>query len=255
MVGLRSWFLLNNDTFEVVEGQFEPIGGTTRQIENVWVEHSALSRANPVLQFVKGQSQKVSLQVQLFQQNAFGDIEGDLAILEVWARADLTGLGRPAALTFWLGNSHLLVENCVIESLADITYRHPTFFGAMKDVTLTINLRSFVPFDIEATTATETRFHRARTGDYYESLAEREYKNPFLGDVIRKRHPTKPIVQINDIIKLPSIEAIRTTKVTQRSIALQTAYGKKETREKRLRLDMFDKRNRICFSAIVPEGL
>jgi hypothetical protein len=138
--------------------------------------------------------------------------------------------------------------------VSGIQYRTPTAFGGIRDVSLTLNLKAYKEFDITATEESETRYHRARERDYYEMLCWREYRNPNIGDIIRKRHPSKPNLQPGEVVKLPTATALRRDRVEPKSIALQTSFGKKDTPQRRLRMEMLDARNRGYVSHVIVEA-
>jgi hypothetical protein len=246
----RAWNLINLDTGELLTGQFEP-EETTEQISINYAQHTSLNRQKAILQFVNRASDTLTFNARLFARDiAFNSVEDDLGKLKEWCEIDSL-FGRPPILLFWVGDGHLTMEGCVIQSLSGITYGRPTFFGGVKDVSLTINLLKYDPFDLTEKGIFDTRYHRARERDYYEMLTYREYRNPLIGDVIRKRHPTQPNLQVGDIVKLPSQEGIRKERVQTTSLALKNAYSKKVTPQRTLRLDMFDRRNRTKVSHII----
>lgn len=247
---LRTWFIQNTETLQVLKGTFEPVS-LVRERANNWATHTALSRYKSILQFLNGEAQTLSVEIRLYAETIVNSVERDLATLERWMQG-FGDLGRPPVLSFWVGDGHVMMD-CVIVSMSNIRYGTPTFFGGLRDVSLTLNLKEYVKFSLEDNDLFETRYHRARRRDYYELLTYKEYGNPLMGDIIRKRHPTLPVVNTGDTIKLPSVEAIRKDIVEPKSIALQTAFGKKDTPQKRLRAEMFDKRNRPYVSHVVIE--
>lgn len=247
------WFLQNVQNAERLEGQF-PALNVVREVKNNWAKHTSISRVNSIIQFLNGESDTLSVQIRLYARDAlFNRVEADLKKLEEWAKADALYGNKPPVLSFWIGDGHLFMD-CVIESLSGITYGVPGFQGAPRDITLTINFIAYKPFGLNDQGTFETRYHRTSERDYYELLTQREYGDALMGDVIRKRHPTQPNLQVGDIVKLPSIEALRRTKVEPTSIALQTAYGKKDTPQRRLRLAMFESHNRSYVSHVIKEG-
>lgn len=246
------WFLQNVQNAERLEGQFPPIS-VTRELGNEWAEHTAISRQNAILQFLHGKVETVSVQVRLYARDIlFNHVEDDLKKLEEWKTPSPLYKNAPPVLSFWLGDGHLFVD-CIIDSLSGITYGRPTGQGALRDVTLTINLKAYKKFSIEDTGDFETRYHRARERDYYELLTQREYGNALIGDVIRKRHPTQPNLQVGDVVKLPSIESLRNKRVEPKSIPLQTAYGKKDSPQRRLRLQSFEDHNQSYVSHVLKD--
>ncbi len=246
----RSWFLLNPETFQTIKGQFEP-QALTKEVGTNWAEHTALNRINSIAQFLNRRTTTYSFQARLYDESVFstGDSQTILTLLESWTIPD-PKTGRPPILTFWVGSDNQ-TNDVYIESLSGITFGRPTLLGEIRDIALTINLRVYTTFKLTDKGTFETRYHRAKVRDYYELLCWDEYGNALLGDIIRKRHPTKPNIQIADVIKLPSIEAIRTETVTQTSIALKTAYGKRDTPQKRLRLAMLDARDTPYVSHVI----
>lgn len=249
---IRTWFLQNTETFQILKGAFEPVN-VTRERQNNWVEHTALSRTNAILQFLNGQAQTISVDIRLYAETIVGNtIERDLALMESWMLPQSSLQNRPPILSFWVGDGHVIMD-CVITAMSNIRYGPPSLFGAVREVNLTLGLKEYVEFSIDDSDLFETRYHRARTRDYYEMLTFKEYGNPLMGDIIRKRHPKLPVVNTGDTVKLPSVEALRKDIVETKSIALQTAFGKKDTPQKRLRAEMFDKRNRPYVSHVVIE--
>lgn len=249
---LRSWYLMNNDTFQIMQGQFEPVD-LTKEVGANFAEHTALNRTKNILQFLNQKSDIITFEAVMYDRDSLiGSSEDDFALLESWAKADEAFNNRLPILTFWVGTGWQMMD-CVIESLSGIKFGRPTWFGNMRNVSCTVTLRAYNEFSLEETALFETRYHRARVRDYYEMLTYREYGNALLGDVIRKRHPTKPNIQTGDVIKLPSVEALRKEKVTQKSIPLQTAYSKKPTPQRDLRRYMFEQRNRPYVSHVIIE--
>jgi hypothetical protein len=252
----RSWKLKNLDTDDEVEGQFEAEDLT----ENVGTKYSkiaALNRQNPILQFIGGNLETVTFSAKLWNRDAVQTTKGTaddvLETLKSWTRRD-SSLGRPPILEFTAAGDHpLTYENCVIESLGGIRYDRPTTGGKMRGVSLSITLLKYEPYTLEGYKGGETRYHRAKTGDYYEMLTFQEYGNPNMGDIIRKRHPSKPNIQTADIIKLPSIEVLRKEKVEATSLALKGAFLRKDSPQRSLRIEMFQKRNVPYVSHVIKE--
>lgn len=244
----RSWFLANVDTGQILQGQFEPLDAQ-KTIKANYGHHTALSRNKGILQFLTGDNDTFTFQAFMYSQHAAQSIDADLATLESWTRPD-SKLGRPPTLSFWVGDGHVQIIDCVIESLST-SYGRPTFLGGLRQAQVNISLREYKPFSLTDTGVYETRYHRTAARDYYELICQREYNDPMMGDVIRKRHPTKPTLYVGAVVKLPSIEAIRTEVVTQTSIALAGAYSKKNTPQRQLRLEMFEKRNRSYVSHVL----
>jgi hypothetical protein len=248
---LNSWFLENTETKLLIRGQYP--AEVTENLSNNYATHQALGRQNPVLQFLSGELETLSLPIVLYARDAV-DQRPKAAIknLKDWRAID-AAKRRPAILHFWIGDSHLNMPSCVIQSLSSIVWHHPTELGKLRHVTLTINLAKYVGYSFTPKLPTETRYHRARSRDYYEMLCYYEYGDPNLGDVIRKRHSQKLGLKLADIVKLPSIEAIRKERQEPKSLILATSFGDQDTPQKQARLDMFDKRTRTQVSHVVGD--
>lgn len=249
---LDNWTLISQDVkTEQVMGQFP--AEISEEVSSEYAQYKSLNRENPVVQFVSGNADTLSFTARFYARDAvFSGVKESITQLKKWARRD-PKKERPQILSFRVGDGYLSMESCVITGLGSIVYQRPTVLGALRDVSVTINLLSYEEFTMEDAQLYETRYHRAKEAEYFELICENEYGNAYFGDVIRKRHPDKEIIQPSDIIKLPSIEAIQTERVEQKSLILKTAYGKKETPQRTARLEAFDKTNRSHVSHIVVD--
>jgi len=166
-------------------------------------------------------------------------------------RARDYALMRPPVLHFWVGDYTLKIDNCILESLSGITYHDFRDDGSPREISFTVNLREYTEFSLLVEAGGETRYHRAKEHDYYERITEREYGDPMLGVVIRDRHPTKPNLEVGEVVKLPSAEVMRGIVPQQTSLALQTAFGRRDTAQKRLRDLVFDRLNLVHTSHVI----
>lgn len=238
----KIWNIRNLDTGQVLQGQFEA-ENVAREIGTNWGQFTSLNREHPILQFLNGAAEKVSFDGRFFRNHALDTSpEVKLEILTSWAKRDRNAnLRRPPILQFWVGDGHVMI-NCVITGI-NIGFQRPDFFGGLRHCSFTVSLLEFSTFSVDDAEEVNTRYARARERDYYELLAFEEYGNPLIGDVIRKAHPQYQQLQPGDIVKLPSIEGVRTVEITQTSIPLKTAFGRKDTPQRALRLQFFEKRS------------
>lgn len=253
-MGLRRaalWYLYNLDTDDKIEGQFPP-ENVTQEMSAAYAEESPLNREHPITQFLHGNADTVSFRGRLYAEVITDDLTRPLRMLQSWKDRD-PKLFRPPILHFWVGDATLKVEQCLLESLSAITYHSFRDDGAPRDISFTVNLREYVPYSLLVEAGGETRYHQARDRDYYEWLCQREYADPTLGVVIRDRHPDQGLLEAGDIVKLPSAETLRKAKAQTTSIALQTAYGRKDTPQRNLRVSVFDRLNRTHTSHVVLE--
>lgn len=246
----KAWFLLNQTTSQLMQGKFAP-QDLTKNIKPNYATHVALSRSKEIVQFLNQESDTLTFRAIMHNYDSqTGTSEKDSELLMSWARPDPLYGGKPPILTFWVGRGWAMMD-CIITSISDIRYEDPTITGDLRGLSMTVNLRAYSPFSLTEGGQYETRYHRAVTRDYYELISYREYNNPMLGIAIRNRHPDKPNIQVGDVIKLPSLEAIRKEKARPVSIALITLTGKKLTPQVLLRKDIFDKRNLTYVSHVL----
>jgi len=235
----KKWHIRNEESGESIEGQF-PAEALTLEVGSNWAQHTSLNRSTPVTQFLNGKADTISFQ-SIFHARDFtaaSKTQDKLETLISWARRD-SELGRPPIVTFWVGDGHL-EQLSFIDSISGIEYGEPGITGGIKQVKFTIKLRQYVEFNIGDTEATDTRYHRTREGEYYEMLTYRQYGNPLLGDVIRKRNPKTPTLTTGTVVKLPSIAGIRTEKVEPTSTPLKSVTKREDTPQKLLRASKFD---------------
>jgi len=246
------WFMQNeDDPKQKIQGQFVAID-PTEDISMKYAMHGALGRQTPIIQFLSGDAIKTSFKVKLHGRDLFftKKMKDDLAMLKSWTKID-SKYKRPPVLSFWIGNEIASMASCVITGLHGIKYGEPTVLGDLREVELTVNLMEYQAYSIEGEAQGETLYYRTKDSDYYEMMCQKEYGNPMLGDVIRKRNPDKQNVKRADIIKLPSIEIIRRETVEPKSHSLKTAFGKKDTVQRTNRINAFERTNREKVSHIV----
>jgi hypothetical protein len=243
-MAVKTWTLINEDTSEVMQGQF-PSDSNSREVGSNWAQIQSLNRSNAILQFLNGKNETLSVSSRFYRRDfADGSPDEKINKLITWAKRDATK-GRPPILLFALGDGKSVNMRVILESLSGITYSTPNYFGGVREVKFTMNFTEFVPFSLSDKQVTDTRYHRAKDGEYYELIAWGEYGNALLGDVIRKHpyHTGKAVLQPGAIVRLPSIEGVRTTKITQKSPVLAGAYSPKATAQRTLRLDTFQRRS------------
>lgn len=279
------WHLKNLDTGEDLEGQFAPIG-PTKEVGSVYAEHSTLNRQHAIMQYIRGLTDTYSFTARFYAlHSADTNPEVSIAALEKWSKRDARW-GRPPRVAVTVGNQVPLPE-AVIEGPLSIAYVDDPLpdagiagvagavgrvvgaagavvgaigaavggGGGVRGADCSITLRAYTKYDLSYKEEPSTRYHRAQTGDYYELLAYREYKAPLLGDIIRKDHPDKQTLTEGDVVKLPSIGAIKGETVKPTSLALEKSIGAKDTVQRRLRQSEFERHDVTHTSAIIPEGL
>lgn len=247
LLSLKTWTLMNKDTQEVLQGQF-PAENVSRGAGNNYQITTALNRQNPIIQFINGELDTLSITSRFWRKDLFDEAPTDrIEKLLEWTRVD-DKLRRPPILTFALGDGLGLTMQVVLEKVDNIQYGNPNALGGIREVSFNLSMRSHVPFNIDEQEVKDTRYHRVKEGEFYETLAQLEYGNPMLGIAIRRLHPTKPIAQPGDIVKLPAIEGVRTSDIQPNSIPLKTAFGNKDTAQRRNRIRHFELRSGSALS-------
>jgi hypothetical protein len=245
MLGLKSWTLKNTEDGTTLKGQF-PAEDVTRNVGGNWSEIQALNRSNAFIQFLNGKTQTLSVQSRFFKRDMFDDSPVDkVEKLIEWTQSTIR-FRRPPMLTFILGDGLGLQMDCVCTGVTGIKYGMPNSLGGIREVQFTMEFLRIsgrqTAFSSEQE-VTDTRYAHAKDGDYYELLCQEEYGDPMIGVIIRQRNPTKPLLAAGDIIALPALEGVRGSVPSQQSIPLKGAYGRKDTIQKQLRLQFFNKRS------------
>lgn len=261
----KSWSLKNLDTGETLVGQF-PAEEPTREVATTWASINTLNRQNPIRMFIRGEADTFAIPTRLYKRDLLD--ESPIKKLEQvvkWTRIDekyrrppileiVVGAGYnesgplagvAGALNDLTGAGAGFQATVTLDSVSGITYSQPDNLGGIREVKFQMNFTRFTPFSVEEVAQTDTRYARAREGDTYESLAHEEYGNPMLGVTIRKlpEHDRQLTLVAGSIVKLPSIEGVRAKKIEQTSIPLKTAFGRKDTPQRTLRLEMLEKRS------------
>lgn len=243
-LSLKTWTLENAKTKERIQGQF-PAEELTRTVGGNWAEIQALNRQHAFLQFLNGKTDTLQVSSRFYRKDLFDDSPvTKVEKLIKWTRI-LPSERRPPLLTFYLGDGLGLQMDVILAEVADIKYGMPNSLGGIRQVTFMMNFlhwskEALNQTDIEVT---DTRYARVKDGDYYELLAQQEYGDPMVGVVLRQRHPTKAILKTGDNIPLPALEGVRGITPIQQSIALKGAFGRRDTPQKRLRIQFFNLRS------------
>lgn len=228
----KSWFIVNTDTMENIYGPYEP-ENVTHTVGSVYADAWALNKQHPVRQFLHGQVETITFTGRFYAVFELLQVEKQVEKLKSWSRKD-DDYGRPPVCYFFVGlDQHVKMESCVIRNVS-VTYDRPGFLGSMKGATVSITLERYDPFSLEDSENFDTRYHFVKLGDTFETLAQREYRDPMLGIQLRQDHPESQILQPGSIVKLPARSgSIRNAKKEPSSIALKTLTRRKQTPQKK----------------------
>jgi hypothetical protein len=240
----KTWTLSNTDTLERLEGQF-PHEGLTREVGSHWEEINSLTRENPILQFITGELETVEVQSRFFRRDITDEtVNEKITKLIRWTKKDARA-GRPPILQIMIGDGSALNLPVILKSLSRVQYAKPDFQGQIRSVSFTMMLWKYTEFSLGDQVARDTRYHRTARGQYYELIAQEEYGNPLLGDIIRKSDAQvgKSSLAPGTIVKLPALEGIRRTRITPTSVILKDAFGQKNTPQRLRRETLLDERS------------
>jgi hypothetical protein len=245
MLALKAWSLKNTEDGTTLKGQF-PAEKVTRNVGGNWTEIQALNRANAFIQFLNGKTETLSVQSRFFKRDLLDDSPTEKIDKLIEFTKSTLRFRRPPILTFYLGDGLGLQMDCVLTDITNIEYSEPNALGGMRQVSFTMEFKQVSGSQNSVTAeqeVTDTRYIHAKDGDYYEMLAEQEYGDPMIGVIIRQRNPTKALLSAGDIIPFPALEGVRGLTPKQQSIALKTAFGKRDTLQRQLRIQFFNNRS------------
>lgn len=239
---INSWYLVNMDTFEMINGPYQ--AETSRTGGSQYANTFALNRKDPIKSFLHGKLEAISFTARLYAIHSFQDIQTTADKLISWSERD-EQLGRPPLLYFWVGDRHVSMATCVMPQV-DVVYDPSTFFGAMRGAQVSISLEKYEEFSLDEKGLFDTRYHKVKLGDTYEMLTAREYGSAMLGVEIRNRHPEQRVLKPGDVVKLPSRNGgIRRTKVEPKSVALSGILNRRKNAQK-LNLEAVKKRHMVA---------
>lgn len=247
------WHMRNLEDGSELEGQF-PAEDPVLNLSNAYGQHITLNRENPIIQYLHGDADTFSFVARFYAMHGADNMPTKQSrTLMGWKQRDPT-LARPPRVALTIGNIIPFPE-AVITGLGNIAFSEPKPDGDVREVSMRVDLLRYTKYSLSTEPEPETRYHRARTGDYYELLGWLEYRDPMLGVIIRRRHPEQTELAEGDIVKLPSFGALRGSIVKPASIPFFKAYSSKDTATRRLRIQTFEEHDKDYVSAIIPEGL
>lgn len=253
ILSLKTWTLKNQDTGEIIQGQFPAEEVMLQNTGSNFVQIQALNRANSIIQFINGKTPTLNVKSRFYRRDFLDASPVDrIEKLKSWATMDALAASagirlRPPMLTFYLGDGLGVQMDCVMTECADIKYSEPNALGGMREVSFEMKFLQIGGAQTAASNEKEvldTRYIHAKADDYYEKLCAAEYGDPMIGVILRQRNPTMGLLKTGDIIALPAAAGVAGSTPNQQSIALSGAFGRKSTVTKQLRLQYLNSRNR-----------
>lgn len=222
-----------------IQFKFQPTD-FSMDVGAAWASSTGMNRDNPILQFSHGEQRGYSFGMKLWADNTDQSIDDIMAALQASVQKD-DELKRPPRWQFIWGQ--FIDETVVVKSIGGIKIGELRNDGTLREATLAISLLIYKSIDVALVAEdrpTDTFFSVTKSGDTWESIAQREYDEPAFGDVLRQANPSIPFpgTQVGKIVKLPKLENIRNTTIEPTSIPLvRTSDGLA------LRRDMHAKRS------------
>src|SRR3990172_3389398 len=239
-----------NPGVAAIQFQFQPQGPVLNEAAS-WVSANAQGRDHPILQFARGQQTTITFEAKLFAETITDNIQDKLDALRASSK-QLAPFGRPPVWIFVWGS--IIHETVVVESVGNIRYDAIRQDGSARGVFFAITLLKYVPYDIQLTDPNAplggTFFTRARDGDLWEDVALREYGDPLMGDLLRRRNPdlAEPGDEPVRVLSLPPASTLRLEVIEPVSIPLR-----RTTAGLALRQSVYESRGATRPSAIVRQ--
>ena len=253
----KTWSLVGDDTgYEDLQfkGQFPAENYAERGGNANLGEATTLNKSEPNYQWLYGDGEIVSFRARLFALNSFKNIKQQIETLKSFKKRK-SDLKRPPKFLFTYGTE--IQFTCFIRQI-DYEYDELRNDGSIRGAIITISLQklddTLIGTEAASTSlASQVKFAAgvigsaagilsqvkskinipffsvhtldktiiAKDGDTFESIAQRQYGNALLGDLLRNTQPDKVNLKTGDsVILLDPIE-INEISVTPRSIPLK----------------------------------
>jgi hypothetical protein len=264
----NKWILdASEDGGPTIEGEFTALN-VVENISGKWSEQSTLGMEQPVLQFICGELETITLDVKVWAKwhdptgllsaaaSAIGldpkwsDILEHVDEIKNLARKN-PDIGRPHIYLFSLGSQ--LVQTVVVKSVGGIRYdRVRPLDGTLRGVLFSLTLARYVPYGEEAFSGqtNESLVVFAYKGETYEGIAERVYGDPVVGEALRRRNPDKTELEAGDQIHVPPA---RTLSREVKPLTPQSLFLKRAEAQRDVLIDVISVRGASVDSFILTE--
>jgi hypothetical protein len=208
-----TWTLISQDDGTELSGDF-PGQNVVENVEGNWSEQSTLGLDQPILQFMGGKLDTITLDVKVWAKHRgilgtgllADDIEDKVNTIRNLARKD-PDLGRPHVWLFSIGTQ--LLQRVVVRKVGGINYDRFRDDGSLRGALFAFELARYEPYSITGLAEAESLVTPVKQGDTYEMIARRVHGDPLLGEALRRRNPDKRLPQPGDLIHVPSRKILR----------------------------------------------
>lgn len=201
---------MDNGTY--IQGQFPP-QQLTENVAGVWAEAGTLGLDHPILQFVRGALETITLDAKCWanHQGVLGVLEDNIKEvvdqIRGLPRRD-PALGRPHVWLLTVGDE--FSQQVVVRSVGGIRYdRMRPFNKSLRGAMFSIEFIRYIEYTLEESAKSESLIVNVREGDFYESIAAREYGDPQMGEVLRRRNPDMLDLTVGDKLHIPPKDIAR----------------------------------------------
>lgn len=223
-----TWSLISQDDGTEIEGDY-PVMNLVENIEADWAEQDTIGRDQPILQFVGGKLDTVTVELRVWAKHRgvlgtglrADDIEERVEQIKGLARRD-PDFGRPHVWLFSVGSQ--FSKRVVVRSVGNISYDRVRHDGSLRGATFSLTLARYEPFSATALAEGESVITPAREGETYEHIAQRILGDATLGEALRRRNPDRRVLAVNDLVHVPSRRILRDeiTPLTPQSLPLKS---------------------------------
>jgi hypothetical protein len=271
----KAWTLSGDDAKFAdleFEGQYVPQNYREGGGDASMGEASTLNAEAPNIQFLGNEGELVTFNARFYATDSFKNIKQQIETLRSFKKRD-PDLKRSPKFLFTYGTE--IEFTCFVRKV-DYAYDELRSDGSIRGVVATIQLQK-LDQTLQGTEAAATslasqikfaagiaagaagifsqvksrinipggslhtldRVREVRQGDTFERIAQQEYGNALLGDVLRRAQPDKADLQVGDTVILVEPKEITTIEVTQQSTPLKDNQENSSLRE-----EFFINRNR-----------
>lgn len=209
------WSLTSLDDSRVIEGQFRP-SNLTENVSGNWDSQATVGMDHPILQFVNGAQETITFDAKIWAKHngVFGtgleadNIKDIVDTIRDMPRKD-ADLGRPHVWEFvW---TEEFSQTVVVTSVGGIRYDHarPEAYAgliqsSLRGVLFRITLSRYVEHNArELIGAAESLIIYVKEGEQYDAIAYRLYGDARLGEVLRRRNPSKRVLVAGERLHIP----------------------------------------------------
>lgn len=229
-----------------VTGQFPVVDdGITWSLNSTVAELGAHGQSHPLIQWIRGELETITLPVMFFSRHSDDDIEQrfkSLKKLRDWDRL----LRRAPVCRFTFGS--ILGTLCIVRGLGDVKIYRLRTDGMARRIELTVTMSKYVPYKLIKSTdkpKRDTLHHKVgRLDRSWEMLAIRAYGPEFAlwGDRLRKRNRDQAFAPIiGTTVDIPAKEKI----LAERILPEYHGFNRQDEAAQEVVLGKFQARNAL----------